>query len=173
MEIKGMVERFFEYSAALHEGDESVVEKLLDLFDEDASWEFLGRYPLVGKFRGRMALHVLFKNQAQAAAMTIPLEARKEARISKISPVVVQDTVADGGKAVVNWDQWVHLDGHEAFPLTGCTTFYFKHGKIGRVTGIVLPRRDVSDKALPAEMSLADLTVDDIGRLALAAWPVV
>ena len=170
MDAKNIVTTYFEYLAAIHAGEEAAVEQILDLFDDEASWEILGPHPLVGEFKGRLALEVLFRNLTQVGRLTIRLGERR-VKVEKIAPVEVTRQVELAGRFVADWTQEVRIGDREGIVLDGSTTFYLKDGKIARLRSVAMPRR--SPEALPPGLSIEELTVSDIGRLALAAWAVV
>lgn len=72
------------------------------------------------------------------------------------------------GKLVAGWTTRVGTHQKAGFEVSGSHTFMFKDGKICALKVVVSPKADDSPT-----LTLAGLTVNDIGRLALAAWAVV
>jgi len=172
MEKKNVVETFFSYLGKLHEGDESVVEKVVELWDDEGVWEFLGAYPSEGKFKGKVALQVLFKNLAHSATMPVFLEKGKITNIES-RKFEIRDMHVVGEMVVANWDQVVTTKDGRGIAISGSTKFHFKGDKISKLDVIALPKSEAELRKLMPALSMKELTITDIGRLALAAWAVV
>ncbi|HZR82555.1 MAG TPA: hypothetical protein VFD92_15780 [Candidatus Binatia bacterium] len=177
-----VVKTYFTLIRDLRNGKEGSVEKLLDMWDVDGVFEFAGAPPVTGTFQGRTAIQVLYQNRFKASGMPLRLEGAKVgAKSSKDVALGVVDTevhrtrVLDG-KIVAGWTTIIGTDDRRGFEVSGSHTFTFREGKIRSLKVVVSPRADPAEKTKAAqalELRLDDLHVDDIGRLALAAWPVV
>jgi hypothetical protein len=68
----------------------------------------------------------------------------------------------------VGWTTLIGTEDNRGFQVSGNHTFTFKDGKIISLKVVVSPKPDRAPK-----LALDGLSVDDIGRLSLAAWAVV
>ncbi len=146
-----------QYFAAYHDirsGKEDAVDRMLDLWDEEGELAFVGPPPASADFRGEFALRTLFKSIATSRGDGAKLD--------------LQDVEVRGDKAVARWTLRSESGKSAGLAIDGANTFQFKGDKIRRV--------DLVTNAHPAEgsrLTIKDLSVTDIGRLALAAWAVV
>lgn len=185
-ENEKIADRYFEHIRELRRGVEGAAERLRDLWDEDGVFEFVGAPPVTGTFTGRNAIYVLYKNRFRANRMPLVLDgagvpsqasrsggweaepkANVEVRLGLVDTFVRRTKVLDG-KVVAAWSTIVSTEDERGFQVAGSHTFTFRDGKITRLKVVVSPRPEES-----ANLKLENLTVDDIGRLALAAWAVV
>lgn len=174
MDRKKLVTQFFEYMDAFHRGDESAIEKMLDIWDDEGSFEFAGAYPLVGEFRGRAALNVLFKNLANSSSMPVLLEKKGDAVLKNLE-VKLTEVELFGDRAMANFEQVVSTKDNRGIFIVGSGTFTFKEHEITNVklTVMPLPKLEGTTLKVPERLSMKELTIRDIGRLSLAAWAVV
>ncbi|MBS0448009.1 MAG: hypothetical protein JSR59_18915 [Proteobacteria bacterium] len=184
------IDRYFSYIRALRNGDEQAVQKLVDLWDEDGVFEFAGAAPLTATFKGRNAIHVLYKNRVAACGMPLKLEgalattpgalAREvalgavETHVNRMrnlpAAAATKGTKAaeKGQRVAVGWTTTIATDDKQGFEVGGSHTFTFKGDKIGALKVVVSPKPEAAKG-----LNLNDLAVRDIGRLSLAAWAVV
>lgn len=168
-----LVRTYFNYIKDLRSGKEGSVEKLVSLWDDDGTFEFAGSPPVTGTFQGRNAIHTLYKNRFHASGMKMTLEASdtskgdREAALGVVDTEVHRTKVMDG-KIIAGWTTVIGTQDGRGFQVSGSHTFQFKDGKLSHVKVVVSPRPDTAKN-----LRMEGLSVDDIGRLALAAWPVV
>lgn len=177
-----LVDRYFSYIRDLRTGKEEAVDKLVDLWDEDGVFEFAGAPPVVGTFKGRNAIHALYKNRVKACGM--PLKLNGDARTAAAREVALGtvDTrihrvrsldknlpaEATPERVAVGWTTVIGTSDQRGYEVSGNHTFTFKNDRIASLKVVVSPKADKSDG-----LRLEGLAVDDIGRLSLAAWAVV
>lgn len=169
------IRTYFSLIKELRAGQEEAVEKLLELWDEDGVFEFAGSSPVTGTYQGINAIHTLYKNRVKATGMPLKLEGLQErADISKETALGIVNTevsrmkVSDR-KTVASWRTVVGTEDSRGFQVSGSHTFTFnEEGKISSLKVVVSPRAGEFEN-----LRLNDLSVNDIGRLALAAWAVV
>jgi len=171
---ENVVKDYFELIRELRGGNEDVVEKILSLWDEDGIFEFCGAPPVTGIYKGKVALATLYKNRAKATNMPLRLEgsekkgsASKEAALGIVDTEVGKVRVKEN-KVFAGWQTVIGTEDGRGFQVSGSHTFTFIEGRISSLKIVISPKPDVS-----ANLRLEDLTINDIGRLALAAWPVV
>jgi ketosteroid isomerase-like protein len=168
-----IVDEYFNHIRDLRRGVEGSPEKLRDLWEEDGVFEFVGAPPVTGSFVGRNAIYVLYKNRFAANRMPLRLEGREprreliEARLGEVDTEVRRTKVLDG-KVVAAWSTTVATEDSQGFQVAGSHTFTFRGERISHLKVVVSPRAEEA-----ANLRLESLSVDDIGRLALAAWAVV
>ena len=168
-----LVRTYFSYIKDLRSGKEGSVEKLLNLWDEDGTFEFAGSPPVTGTFHGVNAIHTLYKNRFHSSGMKMTIEAAGKSKGDREVALGVVDTEvhrtkAMDGKIVAGWTTVIGTHDGRGFQVSGSHTFQFKDGKIAYLKVVVSPRPDTAKN-----LNMEGLSVDDIGRLALAAWPVV
>lgn len=182
-----VIDRYFELIHDLRNGQQEAVEGLLELWNEDGVFEFAGAEPVTGIYKGRNAIHVLYKNRLAACGMPLRLAgvegARATAKIARDVALGIVDTKisrtrtltpktpkgGSGGQQVaVGWTTVIGTSDESGFQVTGSHTFVFKSGKINSLKVTVSPKA-----ALTPGLALEGLAVADIGRLSLAAWCVV
>jgi ketosteroid isomerase-like protein len=178
---ENLIEKYFSSIKDLRAGREDAVETLVDLWDEDGVFEFAGSPPVTGTFKGRMAIHTLYKNRAKAVGMPMKIQGSGVAAASAEDAAlgVVETHVnrmrtlehnaeKQSGRAVAGWTTVIGTQDNRGFAVSGSHTFTFKDGRIATLKVVVSPKPDEAPG-----LSMSALSVDDIGRLALAAWPVV
>jgi ketosteroid isomerase-like protein len=167
-----LVQEYFANIRDLRAGKEEAVQQLVDLWDADGTFEFAGAPPVTGTFQGRNAIHVLYKNRFHANKMPLRFETaggqgKTEAALGVVDTDVHRTRVVDD-KLVAGWTTTIGTGDGRGFQVSGAHTFTFKNGKIGSLKVVISPRPETSEG-----LDFAGLSVNDIGRLALAAWPVV
>lgn len=80
----------------------------------------------------------------------------------------VQRSRRTGNKVVAGWTTVIGTADGRGFEVSGSHTFTFDRDRIRSLKVVITPRPKETKM-----LSMQELTVDDIGRLALAAWPVV
>ena len=186
-----LVNRYFELIRELRNGQHEAVEKLLDLWNDDGVFEFAGAEPVTGIYKGKNAIHVLYKNRVLACGMPLKLAGKAAvpaaADIARDVALGVVDTTvnrmrtlaapratakSDGrspaDRVAVGWTTIIGTDDKRGFQVTGNHTFVFKKNKISSLKVTVAPKA-----ATTAGLALEGLAISDIGRLSLAAWAVV
>jgi hypothetical protein len=172
-----IVNRYFEYIRELRHGQQEAVDKLIGLWDEDGVFEFAGAEPVTGTYKGRNAIHVLYKNRVNTCGMPLRLEGTPLDVALGIVDTHVNRTRTLGGKVkgagksqrvAVGWTTVVGTEDKRGFQVSGNHTFTFKDGKISALKIVVAPKAEETEGH-----SLQGLAVSDIGRLSLAAWAVV
>lgn len=159
------IQAYFKYLAAIQAGEEKAVEDIMELWDPDGSCEFLGPEPLCGKFRGHMAVAALYNNIARTPGRQVHTE--KKSRLGKRS-FQIGRTRAVNDKLVVEWNSDVVTEDARGYNLSGSNTFSFKGDKISSLRIVTSPKPEQVES-----LNLSDLSINDIGRLALAVWAVV
>ncbi len=178
-ELEKIVENYFLYIKELRRGEEGAVGKLVDLWDEDGVFEFAGSPPVTGAFKGRMAIHTLYKNRVKAVGMPIMVQGKDPQSATEKNLGIVDSriermrVVGDGAdsrpeRVIVGWTSLVGTKDKKGFEVSGSHTFTFKDHRIVSLNVVVSPKPDET-----SGLSLKDLAVDDIGRLTLAAWAIV
>ncbi|MCC0057801.1 MAG: nuclear transport factor 2 family protein [Hyphomicrobiaceae bacterium] len=175
-----LVDRYFGYIRELRAGDEEAVDRLVDLWDEDGVFEFAGASPVVGTFKGRNAIHTLYKNRVKSCGMPLKLtgelgvEAKRDIALGLVETHVnrMRALEANGNgdpdRIAVGWTTVIGTEDRRGFEVTGNHTFIFKGDRIASLKVIVSPKAEKSEG-----LALEGLEVSDIGRLSLAAWAVV
>lgn len=176
-----LIERYFGYIRDLRAGKVEAVDKLVDLWDEDGIFEFAGAPPVVGTFKGRNAIHALYKNRLKANGMPLQLSGNTKSATAQDVALGLVDTrvhrvrsldknVGDGTpeRVAAGWTTVIGTGDKQGFEVSGNHTFVFKGDRIASLKVVVSPKADKSEG-----LRLEGLSVDDIGRLSLAAWAVV
>jgi ketosteroid isomerase-like protein len=173
---KGMekvVKKYFELIRSLRAGDETSVPRLMELWDPDGTFDFAGAPPLVGTFKGAIAIQTLYSNRVKAGGMTVQLDTPSTKQRDVTLGVVDTEVThlrTDGNRAVVGWRTTIGTKENQGFDVAGSHLFTFRDGKIKSLRVSVSPKPDQSRLQ---NLTVADLSVEDVGRLSLAAWPVV
>ena len=174
MSNEKVVDLYFHFVRGLRNGMADAVDQRVDMWDTDGVLEFAGEPPLNAKFVGRTAIHTLYRNRLYARNMPVHLEGKStkqsaagEALLS-VAESEVQHMHAYGDSVVAGWETLVSTDDDRGFAVSGSHVFTFKGDKIASLRVIVSPKPD-----RVANLNLEGLTVNDIGRLTLAAWAIV
>ena len=173
-ENEKLVQTYFSYIRDLRTGVAGSIEKLVDLWTLDGTFEFAGAPPVVGTFHGRAAIQALYKNRFAANKMPLTLEvdAKKPVPERQAALGVVDTEVKHirhrDGHVIAGWTTVIGTADDRGFQVAGSHTFAFKDGKISSLKIFVSPKAEEA-----RNLRLANLGVEDVGRLALAAWAVV
>lgn len=180
-EHEQIVRAYFTRIGELRAGKAEAVEKLVDMWDPDGTFEFCGAPPVNATFQGRQAIHVLYKNRLNANGMPLRLGGHDdkthekggrraaEAELGLVETEVHRTRRLDN-KLVAGWTTVIGTTDGRGYQVSGSHTFTFHDGKISSLKVVISPKADVASKA---NLHLEGLSVEDIGRLALAAWQVV
>ena len=172
------VRHYFDLIRELRTGVEGAPERLSELWHPDGVFEFAGSPPVTGTFVGVNAITVLYQNRFAANGMPLKLqgvqnnETKGADGIDTALGVVDTDVhglrVLDEERVVAGWTTVIGTrDGH-GFQVSGSHSFTFKDDKISKLRIVVSPKPDATER-----FDASALSVDDIGRLSLAAWAVV
>lgn len=167
-----VVNEYFRQIKALRSGKEQAVERLIKLWDDDGRFEFAGAPPVVGVFEGRNAIHVLYRNRLLANGMPLKIQGKTKTMDTALGVVDtdVHRTRSLDDKVVAGWNTTIGTEDGRGFEVSGSHTFTFRDGRILSLRIVVSPR---AQEARTENLSMAELTVDDVGQLSLAAWAVV
>jgi ketosteroid isomerase-like protein len=171
--IEKVVNTYFKLIRDLRNGDENSVPRLMKLWDPDGTFEFAGAPPVIGSFRGAVAINTLYKNRLNASGMRLSVETTA-AKARDVTLGLVDTEVThmrtNGSRVAVGWRTTIGTEENIGFDVAGSHLFTFENGKIKTLRVSVSPKPDQSQLE---KLRLSDLTVTDVGRLSLAAWPVV
>ena len=172
--LKSKVTKYFKLIRDLRNGKETAVPGLMELWDQDGTFEFSGAPPVAGTFKGEMAIKTLYQNRLKASGMNMKIEtlAAKEPQDVNLGLVDTEVTNlrTDGDRVVVAWNTTVGTTENRGFDVAGSHLFEFEGGKIKNLRVSVSPK---PDKSKLKNLRLDDLSVTDVGRLSMAAWAVV
>lgn len=163
-----IVKDFFGYLKEIHNGNIQVIEKMLELWDDEGVVKLIGLYPYAGEFVGVNAISVLYHNVARSAGMQVLLKDSKMKASLGPRKFEVESIQSVGDKVVATWRTEITTKEKVGFEMSGGDTFYFKGDKICRDLCTMSTK--------PSEIKgfkVRELSINDIGRLALAAWAVV
>lgn len=168
-----LVKEYFKLIGMLRSGDESSIEKLMNLWHPDGVFEFAGSPPVVGTFKGHLAINTLYKNRLQSSGMKVNLDMGKE-KLRETSLGIVDTQVSHlrekEDQLIAGWKTTIGTKQGQGFDIAGSHLFTFENGKIKNLRVNISPKHDKSQNE---KLSTAELSVQDVGRLSLAAWPVV
>lgn len=168
-----LVEQYFKLIAQLRSGEHNAVEGLMELWHDDGVFEFAGSPPVVGTFKGRMAIHTLYKNRLNTSGMRLHLDFGRE-NLREMSLGIVDTQVSHvrnkENQVIAGWRTTIGTNDGHGFDIAGSHMFTFENGKIKNLRVNISPK---PDKSHNERLTSADLSVQDVGRLSLAAWPVV
>ena len=178
---EGIVDRYFNYIRDLRSGSENAVDQLTELWDEEGVFEFAGAPPLVGTFVGRNAIRTLYSNRLKASGMPLAFNGQSddsglrdaalgmvETHVNRIRGLDREGVSDDPDRYAVGWTTIIGTNDERGFEVSGNHTFTFKGDRIASLKVVMSPKAEQADG-----LRLEGLTVDDIGRLSLAAWAVV
>lgn len=163
-----VIRKFFACLKRIHAGELKAVDDMLKLWDPDGSIELTGIFPYTGKFTGLNAVAVLYKNVARSAGM--PLKLEKDKRETALGPrrFDVESVRAVGeNRVVAKWTTIISTKDGRGFSVAGGDTFVLRGNRVYSDLCILSPKAE-----MVKGFKMEGLTVNDIGRLALAAWPV-
>ncbi|BCJ56072.1 hypothetical protein Asp14428_75470 [Actinoplanes sp. NBRC 14428] len=168
------VRTYFELIRGLRTGVDGSIEKLTALWDPDGVFEFAGTPPVTGTFTGLNAITVLYRNRFAASGMPLRLQgaAKEDESLETALGVVETDVhrvrVLDDDRVVAGWTTVIGTADRKGFQVSGSHAFTLKDGRITHLRVVVSPKPEDT-----AGFDREALSVDDIGRLSLAAWAVV
>lgn len=171
-EHEKIVERYFQLISGLRKGDETAIEELADLWHEESVFEFAGAPPVVGTFTGKMAITSLYRNRFFANGMDLTLGDQDHLREATLGIVDTEVThIRDKENQVIaGWLTTIGTQEGEGFDVSGSHLFTFEGPKIKNLKVNVSSKYE---KSHDESLSPDKLTIQDVGRLSLAAWPVV
>jgi ketosteroid isomerase-like protein len=173
VDLAKIVEGYFTLIRSLRHGDASSVDKLMELWEGDGTFEFKGSPPVVGTFRGAMAIRTLYLNRLKGTGMALKLEGTNAPPRDVALGVVDTEVTSirkDGNRVLAGWRTTIGTQQGQGFDVTGAHVFSFKGDKIKSLRVTISPKPVVSQLAT---LKLDALSVQNVGRLSLAAWPVV
>ena len=173
-----LVRTYFELIRDLRTGVDGATEKLTELWDPDGVFEFAGSPPVTGTFAGLNAITVLYRNRFLANGMPLRLQGAAngggkapealETALGVVETDVHRIRVLDDDRVVAGWTTLIGTADQHGFQVSGSHSFTFKDGRISHLRVVVSPKPEDS-----SGFDREALSVDDIGRLSLAAWAVV
>lgn len=172
-ELEEIINRYFELIRRLRAGDPTAVDKLMELWDANGTFEFAGAKPVVGTFKGAVAIHTLYSNRLQACKMGLKIQTRsgKEQEVTLgMVDTDVQRIRLNGTNASVGWRTTIGTEQGHGFDISGAHVFTFTGSKIKQLR---ITMSEVPARSHIAALNVEKLNVRDVGRLSLAAWPVV
>jgi ketosteroid isomerase-like protein len=169
---KDIVNRYFKLIRDLRNGDEASVPRLMELWHHDGTFEFAGSPPVEGTFKGAVAIQALYQNRLRASGMGLRVETKKKPREVTLGVVdtEVTHTKVNGNRVIAAWRTTAGTEEGLGFDVSGAHVFVFEGDKIKNLRITVSPKPDESHLE---SLKFSDLTVNDVGRLSLAAWAVV
>lgn len=168
--IKEMTNSFLKNFSNIKKGDSKAVIKMLEMWTQDGVFQFDGLPELNGSFHGIMALEVLFTSIARSAASGNEVRGLKKLHMNEMSLGEIR-TIGD--ECYCDWRQVVSREKGQGALIFGNIKLTFRQGLISAVKVVSLPLMSTPDEMLPQGLSMKDINITDIGRLALAAWAVV
>jgi ketosteroid isomerase-like protein len=172
-DLENKVTKYFELIRDLRNRKEKAVSSLMELWNQDGTFEFAGAPPVVGTFKGEMAIKTLYQNRFKASGMSIKIETLgaqpQEVNLGLVDTEVT-NLRTDHDRVIVAWSTTIGTTDNHGFDVAGSHLFEFEKGKIKKLRVSVSPKPDQSKLK---SLKLDELSVTDVGRLSLAAWPVV
>lgn len=171
-ENEKVAEQYFQLISGLRQGDETAIDKLTDLWTDDGVFEFAGTAPVIGTYTGKMAINSLYRNRFFANGMDVKLGGEEHLRIATMGIVETEVTHIreKENQVIAGWVTTIGTTEGEGFDISGSHLFTIEAGKIKNLKLNVSSKFEKShDKSLSPDK----LTIQDVGRLSLAAWPVV
>jgi ketosteroid isomerase-like protein len=171
--LADIVERYFSLIHDLRNGDEESVPRLMDLWDTDGTFEFAGASPVIGTFHGAVAIRTLYQNRLRANGRKVTVEttaATPEDLTLGVVETHVTHVRTNGDRVAAGWRTTIGTTEGQGFDVAGSHLFVFDGDKIKSLRVTVSPKADQSQLA---ELRAERLTVNDVGRLSVAAWAVV
>jgi len=163
--------QYFTLVKDIRAGKETAVQELTALWDSDGVLEFVGAPPISGTFKGKAAIQTLYSNRVKAVGMPMKLESKgvqEEAALGTVDSHVHTTRMMDENRVVAGWTTTVGTRDGRGFQVAGSHAFTFRNGKISSLKVVVSPKHEEAPN-----LKATDLAVNDIGRLALAAWLIV
>lgn len=170
---EALVENYFEQIQSLREGNEKSVDELMKLWSADGVFEFSGSAPLIGTFKGEMAIRTLYNNRLKSNGMELELDAGRNDLKSFNLGIVKTDIShikTNEDKVIVGWKTTIGTKDGLGYDIAGSHLFLIENEKITSLRVTISSKAETSSLE---ELSMDELSIQDIGRLSLAAWPVV
>jgi hypothetical protein len=165
-----LTKSFLASFKAIKNGDSSAVNDIMKLWSRDGIFQFDGVPELNGGFQGTMALDVLFSSIARSAKEGNEARGLKKLKSNKLEFGEIR-CVDD--ECYCDWKQVISDKKGRGALINGSIKLTIRKGTVVAAKVVAVPALDATDDMLPKGLSMKDLKVDDIGRLALAAWAVV
>lgn len=165
-----LAQSFLKSFSAIKNGDSAAVDKIMEMWARDGTFEFDGVQELNGSFKGTMALDVLFSSIARTAKSGNEARGLRKLNINKLEFGEVR-SIAD--ECYCNWTQVISGSEGQGALINGIIKLTFRDGLVTAAKVVAVPLMGATDDMLPEGLSMKKLKIDDIGRLALAAWAVV
>lgn len=173
--LEQIARNYFDLIRSLRQGNPTSVDLLMALWSADGNFEFCGASPVMGSFKGSAAIQTLYKNRLNSNGMGLRLETTTGVPADVTLGLVdtqILNVRTNGDRAIVGWRTTIGTAQGYGFDVAGAHHFVFDGaGKLINLRVTVSPKADEADSE--QGLSLAELTVADVGRLSLAAWPVV
>lgn len=148
-----VMDSYFSTFSAIQKGDEGAVDRMMELWSDDGRCQVVGAGAFPDEYRGRNAIRSLYKGIAQSPARDVQTEKGQ-----------MRSTATE---VIVEWTSQVAA-GANRLEVGGSNQFQFKDDKISSLKIVLSPKGAAGRK-----LKLHELAVNDVGRLALAAWAVV
>jgi ketosteroid isomerase-like protein len=171
--LERLVERYFDLIRDLRRGDPQAVPALMELWHPDGTFEFAGAPPVIGTFIGAVAVQTLYQNRLNAVGVGVRLETTRGAPEDVTLDLVdteIRHLRANGTRVAASWRTVIGTREGHGFDVAGAHLFVFEGDRIKSLRVTVSPKADLSQLE---GLRLDDLSLSDVGRLSLAAWPVV
>ena len=168
-----LVEKYFEQIQSLRDGNENSVDELMKLWNTDGVFEFSGSAPLIGTYKGELAIRTLYNNRLKSNGMELKLHAgRKDFKSFNLGIVKtdISHVKTNDDKIIVGWKTTIGTKDGLGYDISGSHLFLVVNEKIKSLRVTISTKPEVSSLK---ELSMEELSIQDIGRLSLAAWPVV
>ncbi len=165
--------RYFELIGELRAGKHESLERLMELWETDGVFEFNGPGSLNGAFHGATAIRTLYANRLRANGMRLRVETSR-GQPDDVSLGLVETHVdhlrSTESKVLAGWKTTVTA-GEHGFDVPGSHEFTFgSNGKLQRLRVSVSHKPEASRLR---NLSMAGLSIQDLGKLSTAAWMVV
>jgi len=168
-----LVNTYFQLIHDLRQGDPASVDSLMDLWDVDGTFDFCGSSPVVASYKGATAIRTLYKNRLNSNGMPVTLELIMGGPVEATLGIVdtsVTNLKTNGVRAIAAWRTTIGTEEGYGFDVAGSHQFTIANDKITNLRVTISPK---PDQSVVPNLNYTDLTVGDVGRLSLAAWPVV
>lgn len=174
-QLELLARNYFDQIRNLRQGNPASVAQLMDLWSADGTFDFCGASPVMGTYKGTVAIQTLYKNRLNSNGMPLTLETTngvpEDVTLGLVDTQIL-NVRTNGDRAIVGWRTTIGTPQGFGFDVAGAHHFVFDDtGKIASLRVTISPKADAADSELG--LSLSELTVTDVGRLSLAAWPVV
>jgi hypothetical protein len=173
VDLKPIVEKYFELIRRMRNGDRSSIDELMALWADNGTFEFKGAPPVVGSFRGALAIRTLYENRLKASGMPVTLDTldggARDVGLGLVD-TEVKNIRRSKSRVLAGWRTTIGTSEQHGFDMTGSHVFDFVRGKIKSLK-VTISTKPVQSHL--AALSFDRVAVANMGRLSLAAWPVV